>query len=289
MDSRLVVIGITLLICTGVAFFTTYQSETDISPIASSESPRQWQLPGYLHEASGLAILGPNQLLVHDDEKGNIYRVSIKSDPTDGIIIDKQFTIGFPPISRDFEGIAINGDVVYLVTSKGELLIVEGLVATQSNQRLSATELDTGLGKVCEIEGLHYDQGKLLIPCKVPLTNTHKDKLVVFALDSATGEREIYLSIPRSELTGAGKLKPTAIDTHNGHDYIISTNRLIVIDKTEQPLKVSLYKLPKKTHFQPEGIAVFEDGSIYIVDDNRRGLARMTYYSGLEDLKQLPP
>lgn len=291
MGPRLVILGLALSFCVLIALLIT-QSNGAAGPVAAAnDSPAQWELPGYLREASGLAILDANHLLVHNDEKGILYRISL-----DHKSIEKWATIGVPPIDRDFEGIAVDltrpnssGDnttiTAYLLTSTGELVVVRDMASDALGQQLSAVTIDTGLKAVCEIEGLHLHRGQLLAPCKKPLTNEYRNRLVVFSIDPETGEQKTHLSLPKKRLEQAGRLRPTAIATLDDRYYIVSTNRLIVYHEGDDAIEI--FKLPKKTHFQPEGIAVMPDGSLYIVDDNRRGISRLTFYQDLSELERL--
>jgi len=291
LGPRLVFPGLALCFCILIALLITKINGSVANAKAVSRSPAQWELPGYLREASGLAILDANHLLVHNDEKGNLYRISL-----DHKAIKKWASIGVPPINRDFEGIAVdltrpktagNNAVMtaYLLTSSGELVVIKDADPEALGQQVSAVAIDTGLQAICEIEGLHLHNGQLLAPCKKPLTDEHKNKLVVFSINPKTGEQRTHLSIPKERLKQAGRLRPTAIATLDDRYYIVTTNRLIVYHEKDDAIEV--YKLPKKTHFQPEGIAVMPDGSLYIVDDNRRGISRLTFYQDLSELERL--
>jgi hypothetical protein len=252
-------------------------------PISLSETqksgPAQWRLPNFLRESSGLAILDSNYLLIHDDEKGNIYRVSIASKE-----IELVASIGAPPVDEDFEGIAYVGSTIYLITSTGIIWQVAETNTEELNQIVSARTIDPGLKPICEIEGLHNDNGALLLPCKMHLTEDVEGQLIVFAYDLASGDLSEALRLDLSDAPGSNEVRPTAIDTTSTDYYIISTNRLLVIDRTTMVTRV--FSLPKKRHFQPEGLAVLEDGSIVIVDDNRKGRSRLTHYTGLTELKE---
>jgi uncharacterized protein YjiK len=240
---------------------------------------RQWQLPKFLREASGLAVYDENYLLAHNDEKGNIYRISI-----DGIVIEKLASINKPPIRKDFEGIAIAGDSTYLITSSGVLYRVDDLAINRSKQVVAATVIDTGVGEQCEIEGLHYLDGELLFPCKTLLQQKETDRLLIFSYSIETGETREFLSLEKERLAGIKKVMPTALDATATHYYVVSDRRLLMIDRNT--LEVRAFSLPKKLHFKTEGIAILENGAIILVDDNSEGLSRLTRYGSYRDLKE---
>ena len=240
----------------------------------------QWELPAYLREASGLAVLNDTQLLTHNDEKGVIYLVTL-----DARKIDKLVTLGEKKkgIRDDFEGIAINGSDVYLVTSRGTIYQIKNLSPLPLEQIIQPDVIETGLEDFCEFEGLAIEDDRLLLPCKMPLIEQYENKLVVLYYSITDGSTGVHLSIPIEDLRGLKRVHPTAIEVTETDYYIISGHRLIVIAR--QSLAVNLYGLRKKLHFQPEGIAIWRDDSIVIVDDVRKGISRLTHYSGLSQLK----
>ena len=115
-------------------------------------------LPAVLQEISGLALYR-GLLLAHDDEIGRIHSIN----PVTGAVA--VFATLRGPIRDDFEGIAVLGDTVWLMTSRGRLY---GVKATASSAPVAFALHETGLGKRCELEGLAADtaSGVLLLPCK---------------------------------------------------------------------------------------------------------------------------
>lgn len=243
----------------------------------NEERPRQWLLPTFLREASGLALYNDDYLLTHDDEKADIYRLALKDKS-----LEKLISIGTPTLTKDFEGIAADGDTIYLATSTGKIFQVQSSGINDLQQRLDPVVFDTGLGDTCEIEGLHLLEGKLLLPCKTPLTKKHQGRLVVFSYDLETGITTEQLNIPL--LPGIKKAKLTAIYVTSENYYLLALGQLFVIERVTNAIRV--FSLPRKYHAQPEGIAVLKDDSIVIVDDNSNGRARLTHYPGLSALRE---
>lgn len=239
----------------------------------------QWWLPEFVNEASGIAVMTDQSILLHDDEFAVIYHVSLVDHS-----IEPFGWLGSPEFERDFEGIALNGETLYLVTSDG--LIYQASVDLKArSQTLDFTVFDTGLEPICELEGLHFLSGKLLLPCKVPIEESYKNKLVVFEFDVKTHEIREHLVIPDERFGTLEGPQPTAIDVSSHHYYIVSTNHLLKIDRRMS--SIDIFSLPKFRHFQPEGIGLLDDGSIVIVDDFRKGVSRLTHYPGIEFLETL--
>ena len=149
---------------------------------------------------------------------------------------------------------------------------------------MCSSDLDTGLGSRCELEGLHHHAGRLLLPCKNARLPDYQDRLVVFYYDLADGSTGEVISIGRGTVPGLKKLRLTAIDQVGDEIYLVSANRLLLINLKTQHTRT--FKLPKKYHEQIEAIAVMPDGSIFLAEDNSKGLARLTRYSGLDELEE---
>jgi hypothetical protein len=239
----------------------------------------QWWLPDFVNEASGIAVMTEQSILLHDDEFAVIYHVSL-IDHT----IEPFGWLGSPEFERDFEGIALNGETLYLVTSDG-MIYKAAVDLNARSQTLDFTVFDTGLESICELEGLHFLSGKLLLPCKVPIEESYKNKLVVFEFDVITHKIQKHLVISNERFGTLGALQPTAIDVTSHHYYIISKNHLLKIDRGLS--SIDIFSLPKFRHFQPEGIGLLDDGSIVIADDFRKGIGRLTHYPGIEFLETL--
>ena len=250
---------------------------TELEPVEGQND--QWWLPESLNEASGIAVMADQSILLHDDELAVIYHVSLVDHS-----IESFGWLGSPEFEQDFEGIALNGETLYLATSDG--LIYQAAVDLEGrSQTLDFAVFDTGLESICELEGLHFLSGKLLLPCKVPIEEVYKNKLVVFEFDVETHQIRERFSIPSKSLGALEGLHPTSIEVSSSHYFIVSTNYLLKINRDLS--LINIFSLPKARHFQPEGIGLLQDGSIVIVDDFRKGAARLTHYPGIESLEKL--
>ena len=253
------------------------ESPIELERVAGQDD--QWWLPEFVNEASGIAVMTDQSILLHDDEFAVIYHVSLVDHS-----IEPFGWLGSPEFERDFEGIALNGETLYLVTS--DALIYQASVDLKArSQTFDFTVYDTGLESICELEGLHFLSGKLLLPCKVPIEESYKNKLVVFEFDVKTHEIQEHLVIPGEQFGTLEGPQPTAIEISSHHYYIVSTNHLLKVDRRTS--SIDIFSLPKLRHFQPEGIGLLDDGSIVIVDDFRKGVARLTHYPAIESLEKL--
>ena len=250
-------------------------------PLPPPLADHQWYLPDDLNEASGLAVIDDNTVLVHSDEAGVIYRISLALRS-----VEKLGAIGSPPIDEDLEGIALAGSDVYLVNSTGTVFLIQGVDLNATDQQFEATRLETGLAQICEIEGLAYSDGALLLPCKTPLDGQYKGQLAVFHFDIASGAVTTAFTLAAEALPGAGEPQPTAIDLTADAWWMLDRQRLLRVSKKD--LVVSAFALAPAVHRQPEGLALLPTGGLVIVDDHRKGIGRLATYPGVEALSLLP-
>lgn len=229
----------------------------------------RWVLPPALDEISGLALTADGRLLAHGDELGNVYEIDYRR----GVIV-KQFALGGSVAVDDFEGITVIGDTVVLVTSKGTVYIArEG----GNGARVEYTVHDTKAGRECEIEGVAFDAGAraLLLVCKLVLTKSLRDSLVIFRwrLEPGKGPRISKLTVPLRRVIGSNRwdgLHPSdiTIDPFTGYYLIVASREKALIEITPAGDVMFARPLPG-THVQPEGIALTRDGVLIVSDEGR--------------------
>ena len=230
-------------------------------------------LPAMLHEISGLAFFR-GQLLAHNDELGGIYTIN----PATGSI--GNFATLRGPIQDDFEGIAVLGDTVWLMTSSGKLY---GVKASASTTPVAFSLQQTGLGKRCELEGLAADasSGVLLLPCKTLPKNA---KGVVVSRwnprANAPGSPATVTAAPKAiKQAGAPHFRPSAIEMVPGSDHLLllssSPPALMELDGSGAP--VGWQQLSPR-HAQPEGLAISPRGDLFISDEGGAGAATLSVY-----------
>lgn len=224
------------------------------------------ELPERFREVSGLALAADGRIFLHNDEAGAIATL----DPTEGQLV-ATYQLGPDHPEEDFEGIAIEGDSLTMITSRGRLYRtgVPGPGPAEDSM-LTYTVAETDLGRDCEIEGLAADQGVLLIACKEARRKSLGDALTIFRWDLATGELASpdRIQVPLDSLAGIRRFRASAVERHP------TTGRLVVLAAAdgavaelgpggEQPVVRAL----PRGHRQAEGLAIPGDGQILIADE----------------------
>ncbi len=231
-----------------------------------------------LREISGLASSEDGRLFCHNDEKGIVYEI----DKTKGKII-KKFFPGNKIIKADFEGIALAGDMFYLMTSSGEIYeFSEGA----DNAFVEYNVYDTGLPAKCDVEGLCYDPETycLLLACKgYPGKGYEGSKAVYsFSLETKSLSKEPRFLLPEKLLkkrTGEKYFYPSGIERNpvTGTFLIISARAKAIIEISGCGEILGHAELDKKVHDQPEGITFTQDLNIVISDEGRKS-GKLTHY-----------
>lgn len=230
------------------------------------------RLPVDLTEVSGLAVTADGRLLAHDDERAEIRTI----DPATGEIV-ASFGLGRLGVNGDFEGIAVVDQRVYLITSDGRLY---EFPLAADGERTEYRRTDTGLGPVCEIEGLDHDSrtGSLLIACK----QMHEGGPPgIYAWDLREGRLEPR---PRFALRdGRGRplrVHPSGIAVHpaSGHLVLVAARQRRLIEMDREGRVIAEVRL-RGDHPQAEGIAFLADGTLAIADEGGNGRARLALYA----------
>jgi len=235
----------------------------------------QYHLPKALREISGLALTDNGEVLAHNDERAVIYRI----DPTKGRILGS-FRLARDPVRDDFEGIAVSGQRVFLITSSGSLFETRyPLFDDERETDLVVNYKRYQVSLPCEVEGLAtYSSERLLAVCK----NLHDgdDVLRIYAWDISANqyEPEPFLSLKaeafEGHVTNLKKLRPAGITvTDTGGLVIIGRHgkkpALIEIDADMDV--VTVRELPDTSrHRQPEGIALTRNQWLVIADEGAK-------------------
>jgi uncharacterized protein YjiK len=234
-------------------------------------------LPAALAEVSGLAVTADGRVLSHDDEWA-VVRVLA---PATGEIV-KSFAVGEE--LGDFEGIAVAGADIYLVTSAGRLLrFREGA----EGAHVPFEAYDTGLARVCEVEGLAYNKAtdSLVLACKTMMDRAMRDTVALYAWSVRTQRREPapWRALKMSDLAraaGVEEFHPSSVEIDP------ASGRLILLAGRESALvelaadgRVLVGRHLDRRHNQPEGAAILRDGSLLIADEGKkRTNAQLTRY-----------
>ncbi|MBC8145243.1 MAG: SdiA-regulated domain-containing protein [bacterium] len=229
----------------------------------ASKSPSSVKLPKEIHEISGLAMSASGKLFANGDERARVYEIDIVSGE-----IAKSFDVGDKPIRKDFEGIAIAHDTMYMITSDGDLYSFrEG----GDKESVTFEVVETGL-KNYDIEGLCFDQptNSLLIACKLMPDDKYERTRAVYSysIDRATLESAPRFLISEDTLAafGGALFRPSSIERHpqSGSFLILASQGSAIIEVAADGRLLGRVELPKSVHYQPEGIAIAPDGSLLI-------------------------
>ncbi len=242
---------------------------------------QQWRLPEQLREISGLAVSPDGRLFGHDDEHAVVYEI----DATRGGLA-KAFALGDPPLQGDFEGLAIAPDgTFWLAASRGEIYrFREG----GDGAHVEFARFDTGLGEICEVEGLAYlaAEESLILACKRTHARDMRDRVAMY-IWPFSGEAELWRDLPEAELAAAAGVRhfrPSSldIDARSGRLLLLSASDAALVELSADGALVSARELEGE-HVQPEGVAVLAGGALVITDEagGRASTALLSVYPGV--------
>ena len=226
---------------------------------------QQWRMPDRLREISGLAVAPDGRLFGHDDERGVIYEI----DAAAGRLV-KAFAFGDAPLQHDFEGLAIASDgTFWLTTSRG---VVYRFREGDDGGHVAFDRFDTGLGEVCEVEGLAYlaAEDSLILACKRNHARGMRDT-VSLHIWRLSGAAEPWLSVPEADLAqaaGERHFLPSAldIDARSGRVVMLSAANSALVELNAEGAILSARSLERE-HRQPEGVALLANGALVIADE----------------------
>jgi uncharacterized protein YjiK len=239
----------------------------------------RWLLPPDLREISGLAFTDDGRLLVHDDGRARIVELDYRT----GRVV-KAFELGRPVRRGDFEGIAIAGPRIFLVTSDGVLYETrEG----KDRDAVPYRRTPTGAGRLCEVEGLAWEPASLalLFLCKTPRVRGLRHSITMLRW-SVDGQRWLVpdrITIPmdkkfRDTYGAEFRGSDLARDPVTGRYLAIAGLNRMAVELTADGRIVGAGFLGKH-HPQAEGVAVARDGTILVSDEGVRGPAHLAVYA----------
>lgn len=244
----------------------------------SDESAHQWQLPRKLWEISGLALSPGGKLFAVTDEIALVYQLDFES----GSLV-KTFAFGDPPIEGDFEGIAWQGGKIHLITSDGLLYAAPEMA---NGERVIPTRVDTGIGEVCEIEGLAAAPGgeDMYIACKGKPKGGNRDYVQVIVWSTSEKKQVRNIELPLTAVQDALRVKhfnPSGItvDGITGNLVIVASRQKSLLELSPDGKFVAARPLTMPDrHRQPEGIELTPDGKLLIADEGSDREARLAIY-----------
>ncbi len=239
----------------------------------------RWVLRGDLKEISGLALTTDGRLFAHGDERGQVSEVDYRH----GVVV-KRFMLGSKGVHADFEGIAVAGDIMFLLSSNGKLYeFQEGADGAQVEYIVH----DTRLGHECEFEGVAYDPklNALLLACKrVRTEGPLQDSLVIYRwqLPSGIGSRPSRLTVPLTQVIGSNKWKglhpsDITVDPVSGNYVLVSAEERALIEITPAGVVVFSRPLPASLE-HTEGVAITRDSILILSDEAGQKPAAISLY-----------
>jgi uncharacterized protein YjiK len=256
---------------------------------------KTFDMPPALTEISGISFMPDGlKLAAIQDETGYMYLIDKQSGKVDD-----------PPIffeeKGDFEDIAVVGNVAYIIKSKGVISLLKGIASGKP----TVEKIDVGLKKKDNIEGLCYDKQT---NCLWLASKGEKDaeemfkNVYSFDLNTKQLNPKPILTITLEMLqtflkkqTDAGfdklkedfltetylKLGPSGIAIHpkTGEIYMISSiNKVLMVFNRQFDL-LTMVKMDKSVHRQPEGICFDTDGTLYISNEGKGEVAQLHVFS----------
>lgn len=230
---------------------------------------QQWRMPDRLREVSGLAVGPDGRLFGHDDEQAAIYEI----DAAHGRLV-KAFALGDPPLQDDFEGLAIAPDgTFWLTTSRG---VVYRFREGGDGAHVAFERFDTGLGEICEVEGLAYlaAEESLILACKRNHARDMRNTVSLYKW-TLSGVAEPWLSVQEADLAqaaGERHFRPSALDIDgpSGRLVLLSAGDAALAELNAEGAILSARSLEGE-HRQPEGVAVLPNGALVIADEAAGG------------------
>lgn len=172
---------------------------------------------------------------------------------------------------------------MWLVTSDGRLYDgPEG----EDDERVPFRLRETGVGRLCEIEGLVFHPGEqtLWLACKTPRTPELRGSVAVFRW-SPGEERLLFppLRVPLRDVlarTGGSSFRPSGIelDPATGHALLVSAVDGAVIEIDAIGRVLASRAIDPRFHRQAEGIALSAEGDLLVADEGRGSVPRLTRY-----------
>lgn len=257
-------------------------------PYLINEADETFILKDELREISGLSYFNDHSLLCINDEKGTIYKFSLKK---------KQITKKYKfDRAGDYEGIEVVRDQVFVLRSDGVVFAVDHM----RNEDILSVKYKTQLNAGNDTEGLGFDSNcnSLLIACKgnpgIDENFDGKRAIYKYSLDSNqlsdfpaylidqerirevlefNGYSNFAVTLLESINPSQGDVtfQPSAVAIHpiTKNLYVMGTVGKLLIILSPEGKMLALVKLKRSIFRQPEGICFTPDGTLFISNEGK--------------------
>lgn len=258
------------LLLFAAVFLLTFEGEAkkyrrEISTAIKIE--QTWELPGKLKEISGIAFLPPNKMACVQDEKGKIFIYNLSTSR-----IEREIEFAG---KGDYEGIAIDGNVAYVLESNGTVYRVSDFYGAAKTSRF-----ETFFTSKNDVEGLFFDKknNRLLLAVKekdpnskdqkgiyevnLPSMELNKKPVFKISLDGTFSSKK-----GKKEKPGSFYPSEVAVDPSSAEILVLEARRpqLLVLDS--MGVTKALHKFDPKLFPQPEGVTFDASGNLYISNE----------------------
>ncbi len=255
-----------LIFCTTVSMVaSSCTALTETSPSKGFKPSRTFNLPEELNEISGLSYISDSVIACVQDEKGKVYYLN---SHTGKIIAKSKFAK-----EGDFEGIAFDGQSVFVLRSDGKIY------EHKEGKELKKYVFEKH--KHFDFEGLCYDQSKkrLLVACKSHEKKKENDYIHVYEFDL---KKMKYKNDPVFKIKKEAiheNFKPSGIAIHpNGSIYILSSFSKTLLRINAEGEVLDHNQLNSFVFRQPEGICFDKNGGMYISNEINEGNPTLLYF-----------
>ena len=238
------------------------------TPYDFEKPSRKFELPKKLKEISALTIVNKKRVAAVQDEKGEIFVLSLK---TGEVVSRTEFGK-----NGDYEGIERVGNKLFVMRS--DATIYE--LTKDGKDAYNSKKLDTKLGlKKCNSEGLGTDGERLLLCCKNADKDNKRNK--VYAVDIKSGKVSVktIFELDPKEAPGKDSIRPSALAIHpkTGNIVIISSKRNLLLSYSLEGTLVDSWDFSDLKLEQPEGLAFLPNGDMVMSSEGNKKPATLVY------------
>lgn len=251
------------------------------SPVVAGtpSAPYDFETPALIHylvedlaEISGLTVLDEHHLGAIQDEDGDLFVIAWQTGEVRAVTAFGK--------SGDYEGVERVDDRVFVLRSNGTLFEVAGW----DGEGMEAEQHKTFLKSRNDTEGLALDDQarRLLIVCKEDPGGGLDGVRAVYAFDLETQEllENPVFTVPLDAFENGKDFKPSALAVHplTGELYMLSSVQKVVVVLGQDGTLRANWPLPEALFPQPEGLAFYPNGDLFIASEGDGGAPVLAMY-----------